>query len=59
MLGIEEDGFDIEKELESITTPLAKLGDTYALGEHRIMCGDSTNEKDVQKLLDTIEQINA
>ncbi len=54
MLGVEEDGFDIEKALESIITPTAKLGDIYALGEHRIMCGDSTNEEDVRKLFETI-----
>jgi DNA modification methylase len=27
-------------------------GDVYRLGKHRLMCGDSTNKKDVQKLLD-------
>lgn len=30
--------------------PKAKLGDIYQLGEHRVMCGDST--KDLDKLLD-------
>ena len=55
MLGIEEDGFDVEKELESITTPIAKLGDIYALGEHRIMCGDSTKEEDVKKLIESLD----
>ena len=38
MLGVEEDGFDIEKELEKIIIPTSKLGDIYALGNHRIMC---------------------
>lgn len=27
-------------------------GDVYRLGKHCLMCGDSTNKKDVQKLLD-------
>lgn len=27
-------------------------GDVYRLGKHRLMCGDSTNKKDVQKLMD-------
>ena len=54
MLGVEADGFDVEKELESIVTPTTKLGDIYALGDHRIMCGDSTNEEDVRKLFETI-----
>lgn len=31
--------------------PKAKLGDIYQLGRHRLMCGDSTSQKDVQKLL--------
>lgn len=54
MLGVEEDGFDVEKELEAIVTPTAKIGDIYVLGEHRLMCGDSTNENDVKKLLEVI-----
>ncbi len=29
-----------------------KLGDLYELGQHRVMCGDSTNEKDVDKLME-------
>ena len=28
-----------------------KLGDIYQLGDHRIMCGDSTEQKDVDKLM--------
>ena len=31
-------------------TPTAKLGDVYQLGRHRLMCGDSTDINDVQKL---------
>ena len=30
----------------------AKLGDIYQLGEHRVMCGDSTKGEDVEKLMD-------
>ena len=29
-----------------------KLGDIYQLGNHRLMCGDSTKEEDVEKLMD-------
>lgn len=29
-----------------------KLGDIYQLGKHRLMCGDSTKEEDVKKLMD-------
>lgn len=32
--------------------PRTKFGEIYILGEHRLMCGDSTNAKDVQKLMD-------
>ena len=30
----------------------AKLGDVWALGRHRVMCGDSTKKEDVEKLMD-------
>jgi len=32
--------------------PKANLGDIYQLGNHRIMCGDSTKLEDVEKLMD-------
>jgi site-specific DNA-methyltransferase (adenine-specific) len=44
---VEEDDFDIEVPEE----PKAKLGDIYQLGNHRLMCGDSTKEEDVNKLV--------
>lgn len=31
--------------------PKSKLGDVYRLGNHRLMCGDSTSLTDVQKLV--------
>lgn len=31
--------------------PKAKMGDIYQLGRHRLMCGDSTNQQDVEKLM--------
>jgi len=48
---MEEDGFDAEAEYEKIKSPKSKKGDLYQLGEHRLMCGDSTSEKDFKKLL--------
>lgn len=44
---IVEDDFDIEPPEE----PKAKLGDIYQLGNHRLMCGDSTSITDVEKLM--------
>lgn len=32
--------------------PKAKLGDLYQLGEHRVLCGDSTKIEDVERLMD-------
>ena len=44
-----EDDFDEEKIEEKV--PLSKLGQVWKLGKHRLMVGDSTNEKDVSKLM--------
>lgn len=42
-----EDDFDEEQEVE----PRVSQGDIWSLGEHRLMCGDSTKPEDVQKLM--------
>lgn len=34
--------------------PTTKLGDIYQLGNHRLMCGDSTSTNDIDKLLDGV-----
>lgn len=44
---IVEDDFEVEVAEE----PKAKLGDIYQLGNHRLMCGDSTNIDDVENLM--------
>jgi site-specific DNA-methyltransferase (adenine-specific) len=48
----EEEPEIIEDEVpEPPEEPKAKLGDIYQLGNHRLMCGDSTKEEDVAKLM--------
>jgi site-specific DNA-methyltransferase (adenine-specific) len=48
----EEEKEIIEDEVPEVPEePKAKLGDIYQLGNHRLMCGDSTSEEDVNKLL--------
>ncbi len=42
---IEEDDFDIEEELPE--EPKAQLGDIYRLGNHRLICGDSTDSETI------------
>lgn len=45
-----EDDFDADEVAESIEKPTAKVGDVWALGEHRIICGDSTQFSVYEKL---------
>lgn len=49
---VEEDDFDVDSTFDEIEEPISKPGDIYQLGEHRLMCGDSTNRDDVDKLMD-------
>jgi DNA modification methylase len=44
---VTEDDFEVPDELETDI----KLGDVIQLGNHRLMCGDSTNEEMVLKLI--------
>lgn len=56
---VKEDDFNLGKEYEKIKDPISKMGDIYQLGNHRIMCGDSTKESDVKSLVgeETIKMI--
>lgn len=45
---ITEDEFEIEVP----KSPKSKLGDIYRLSEHRLICGDSTDQATIEKLLD-------
>ena len=45
---VEEDDYEIELPEE----PKSKLGDIYRLGDHRLMCGDSTSISDIKTLME-------
>lgn len=48
----EPEKFDIQKELKKLKIDKIEfqIGDIYQLGEHKLMCGDSTKEDDMLKL---------
>ena len=48
----EEETEIIEDEVPQEVEPIAKQGDIWQLGRHRLMCGDSTIITDVEKLID-------
>ena len=53
---IEEENEIVEDEVPEVPEePKAKLGDIYQLGHHRLMCGDSTSEEDVAKLMNGVK----
>lgn len=47
-----DDGFDVEAAVEEIKEPVTRPGDLWILGEHRLLCGDSTKTEDVRRLMD-------
>lgn len=50
-INIKDDKFELDKELKQINKPISRLGDIWILGKHRLMCGDSTNINDIEKLM--------
>ena len=55
IIGSKEDDFDAEQALNEIEEPITKSGDIWILGNHRLMCGDSTKQEDVLKLMNKQE----
>ena len=47
----EKEAVEDEFEVELPEEPRTKLGDIYQLGNHRLMCGDSTNKETVELLM--------
>lgn len=52
---VAEDGFDVDEELEGTEEPIVKRGEIWKLGDHYLMCGDSTSAEDVAKLMSVDE----
>ena len=52
VLEIEDDEFQEEKELAKIKSTDIKPGQMFSLGSNRLLCGDSTSEADVKKLME-------
>jgi hypothetical protein len=51
-LGVEDDNFDAKEAIEQvIKNPTAKVGDLFQIGNHKVICGDSTDPSIVKKLV--------
>jgi DNA modification methylase len=48
---ISEAGLIEDDEIPEVKESIVKRGDIWQLGEHRVMCGDSTSSDDVAKLM--------
>ncbi len=46
------DAFCGDDEVPQVSEPVTVLGDLWLLGDHRLLCGDSTVQTDVDKLLE-------
>ena len=42
---------DKDDEIPEVVNPITVLGDIYQLGDHRILCGDSTKPEDIEQLM--------
>ena len=50
MEDVQDDDFDVDAELKK--PAISKLGDLWILGEHRLVCGDSTKPETFELLMD-------
>jgi DNA modification methylase len=50
LLKTETEGLTDEDEVPEAPEPITKLGDVWLLGNHRLMCGDSTQIDQIEKL---------
>lgn len=48
---IEEDDYNAAEAYDSIKEPITQEGDIWILGNHRLLCGDSTRQSDAECLL--------
>ena len=53
ILGQDDLSTDVEEQElpEPSVDPVTKLGDLWILGKHRLLCGNSTNKNDVDRLM--------
>lgn len=47
----EDDNYDVQADVDSNKEPITQIGDVIELGLHRIICGDSSNPENLEKLL--------
>jgi len=50
-LEVEDDDFDVEKELAKIKKPTVKTNELYQLGVHRLICADSQDLDAIKRLV--------
>jgi DNA modification methylase len=50
-LEVEDDDFDEQKAIKKATTTDIKLGDMFALGKHRLICGDAGDPATIKRLV--------
>jgi DNA modification methylase len=49
-LEVKDEDFDVEEEIKKIKEPKTRLGDLIHLGPHKLLCGSSTDPKNLKRL---------